>query len=172
MKALMLSLILILMSHLSLAVPPAYEIHVGPYEESYRTELRFVDTKLGAEVLKFEGEESFPWRPDFSKSPDGRWILLTQKVGSGQNVAWLYTVDDVGRVFRLETAIDELAWNFNDTISGLKFTQLYHTGLNDPTWTDHNTLQFTLSGKNVEESGNGIRLPLEYDLSKGTMIKR
>jgi hypothetical protein len=172
MKIVLLCMFLFSMPTLIRAATPAYEVHVGTYEQSWRTEVRFTDTKIPPVRLLWMGDESFPYQPTFSKSPDGRWFLLIQKTGSGDNVAWLYSVDDTGRVFSLQTSLDSIAWRFSDSISAIPFSQLYHTGISAPKWSDRHTLGFTLSGSDSKKSGSGVTLELEYDLTKNTISRR
>lgn len=172
MKSILLSFLMSVAFTLASNAVPAYEIHVGSYKESYRTEVRFADSKHPPVTVLWDGDSNFPHEPTFTKSPDGRWFLLIQKVGSGDNVAWLYSVDDVGRVFSLQTSLDSMAWQFSDGASPMKRSQLYHTGISDPKWTDRKTLIFRLSGSDSEKSGSGVTLDLEYDLVKSTITKR
>ncbi|MFN0129252.1 MAG: hypothetical protein ACKV19_21495 [Verrucomicrobiales bacterium] len=172
MKTILLGLLMSLAFTLASNAVPAYQIHVGLYKESYRTEVRFTDSKHSPVTVLWEGESNFPYEPAFMKSPDGRWFLLIQKVGSGDNVAWLYSVDDVGRVFSLQTSLDSMAWQFSDKVSQIKHSQLYHTGISDPKWTDKQTLTFTLSGSDSKKSESGVTLDLEYDLVENTISKR
>ncbi len=155
----------------SIAVP-AYEIHVGTYGESWRAEVRFSNSQLPPVQLLWYGDESFPYQPVFSTSPDGRWFLLIQKTGSGDNVAWLYSVDDTGRVFSLQTSLDSMVWRFSDKVSTIPHSQLYHTGISDPKWTNRQTLAFTLSGSDSKKSGRGVTLDLEYDLTRNLISGR
>ena len=171
-KSILVSLLMSLAFTLASDAVPAYEIHVGPYKESYRTEVRFTDAKHPPVTVLWDGDSNFPYEPTFTKSPDGRWFLLIQKVGSGDNVAWLYSVDDVGRVFSLQTSLDSMAWHFSERVSPLKHAQLYHTGISDPKWTDRKTLTFTLSGSDAKKSESGVTLDLEYDLAKNTISRR
>ena len=115
-KSILLSLLMSLaLTPASDGVPP-YEVHVGSYKESYRTEVRFTDSKHPPVTVLRDRDSEFPYAPMFTKSTDNRWFLLIQKVGSGDNVAWLYSVDDVGRVFCLQTSLDSMAWQFSDRV--------------------------------------------------------
>ncbi len=149
------------------SAPPAYAIDVS-HVEAWRVEVKFSDAFHPAVTLIDEG---LSWKPLFERSPDGRWILYVQKTGSGDNVAWLYTVDDAGRVWRCESRLDWMAWRFSDTISDHKLSELYHTGVDDWTWTDRQTLRFTLCGSHAKKSGAGVRLHLEYDLKTNKITR-
>lgn len=151
--------------------PPAYSIKLSQEREGWgwRAEVKFKDTSHPAVILIDNGEDGPPWKPDFEKSPDGRWILYVQKTGSGDNIGWLYMVEDSGRVLRVESRLDALAWQLSDSIWKFKEAELYHTGIHDWTWTDHQTLRFTLRG--TKESGVGIRLRLEYDLKTNKITR-
>ncbi len=153
------------------SAPPAYAIDVSQVEAAWRAEVKFTDASLPAVTLIYDDEAGPPWKPLFEKSPDERWILYVQKTGSGDNIAWLYTVDDAGRVLRCESRLDWMAWQFSDLIAEFKRPELYHTGIDDWTWTDRGTLRFTLRGSHAKKSGTGVRLHLEYDL-KTNMITR
>ena len=171
-KSILLSLLMSLALTPASNGVPAYEIHVGSYKESYRTEVRFTDSKYAPVTVLWDGDSEFPYAPMFTKSTDSRWFLLIQKVGSGDNVAWLYSVDDVGRVFCLQTSLDSMAWQFSYRVSPIKYSQLYHTGISDPKWTHRKTLIFRLSGSDSEKSGKGVILELEYDLAKNTISRQ
>ena len=103
-------------------------------------------------------------------SPNGQWILYTQKTGSGENIAWLYKVElETGRIFRMEEQLDTLAWRYSDTHSSYKMKQLFHRGINDGEWAADGTLRFTLRGTLAAESGKGVTLKLAYDLEKNLL---
>jgi len=153
------------------ARPPSYEVVTTRTDGGSRAEVRFTDSARSTVDLLERNEAGLTWLPTFLVSPDRRWILCLQKTGSGENEAWLYRVDDAGRVFRLEQRLDRLAWNDSDRVSSLKFADLYHTGISDVIWTSHGTLAFTLRGSDAKKSGSGLALRLEYDLAKGTIAK-
>ena len=153
------------------SAPPAYTIDVSEVEAAWRAEVKFTDASHPAVTLIYDDEAGPAWKPVFEKSPDGRWILYVQKTGSGDNIAWLYTVDDAGRVLRCESRLDWMAWRFSDLSSEFKRLELYHTGIDAWTWTNHQTLRFKLSGSHAKKSGAGVRLNLEYDLKTNKITR-
>lgn len=155
------------------AEPPKYSIQVNQAgDASWSADLKFADTSRPSVKLVGDDTGGPLWPPEFHTSPDARWILYIQKTGSGQNVAWLYIVDDTGRVLRLETPLDTMGWQFSDTVSTLKHSQLYHTRVSEWQWTDRQTLTFTLQGSDSQKSGSGVTLALEYDLAKNKLSRR
>jgi len=166
-----IALTLVFAASMACSAPPAYTVDVSQVEAAWRAEVKFTDASHPAVTLIYDDEAGPPWKPLFETSPDGRWILYVQKKGSGDNIAWLYTVDDAGRVLRCESRLDWMAWQFSDTISDHKMSELYHTGIDDWTWTDRETLRFTLRGSHAKKSGTGVRLHLEYDLKTNKITR-
>ena len=112
-------------------------------------------------------EGHYPWPALFYISPDDHWILQIQKSGSGDNISFLYRVEQSGRVWRMEQGFGELAFTFSDSLPGLQHPELYHTGIEFGAWNMRDgLLRFTIYGSSVERSGEGLKRELIYDLNK------
>jgi hypothetical protein len=108
----------------------------------------------------------YPWPALFFISPDDRWILQIQKSGSGDNISFLYRVEQSGRVWRMEQGFGELAFQFLDRLPGLHRAEMYHTGIEFHAWSMRDgLLRFTIHGSSVEQSGKGVERELIYDLT-------
>jgi hypothetical protein len=109
----------------------------------------------------------YPWPALFYVSPDDHWILQIQKSGSGDNISFLYHVEQSGRVWRMEQGFGDLAFHFLDHLPGLHRGELYHTGIEFRAWSMRDgSLRFTIHGSSVEKSGQGVERELLYDLQK------
>lgn len=104
-------------------------------------------------------------------SPDEQWIMRIQKIGSGENCAFLYRVESNGRVSRMEQHLDDLAFRFLALNSGISRRDFYHTGLEFVSWNvTRHLLRFTVSGSRLNESGKGIERQLGYDWQKHAIV--
>jgi hypothetical protein len=131
----------------------------GPAPDWIQTVEFIGDLPISVSLGKF-----FGYQGHFTASPDERWLLHIQKVGSGQNIALLYQLDGAGRLLEIKD-FDAAAWRFADTVSPLKYADLYHTGIEDPAWDpEQKLLRFTLRGKNAHKSGEGVHLKVGYHL--------
>src|SRR6266581_1013689 len=98
-------------------------------------------------------EGKYPWPALFYISPDDRWILQIQKSGSGDNISFLYRVEQNGRVWRMGQGFGELAFQFLDLLPGLHRAEMYHTGIEFRAWSMRDgSLRFTIHGSSVEQS--------------------
>jgi hypothetical protein len=117
--------------------------------------------------------DDYPWPGLFYISPDDRWILHIQKSGSGDNISFLLRVDSEGRFWRMEPGVGELAFAFLKQKALADSKDLYHTGISFDAWDlPRHRLLFTVHGSRVEHSGEGIDIPLVYDLQRNTFQRR
>lgn len=79
--------------------------------------------------------DQYPWPALFYISPDDHWILQIQKSGSGDNISFLYHVEQSGRVWRMEQGIGDLAFRFLDRLPGPHRAEMYHTGIDFDAWS-------------------------------------
>jgi hypothetical protein len=56
----------------------------------------FRDSRISPVTL-----EGYPWPGRYSISPDEKWVLRTQKTGSGDNIGILYRIEKNGRVWEV-----------------------------------------------------------------------
>ena len=117
--------------------------------------------------------DDYPWPGLFYISPDDRWILHIQKSGSGDNISFVFRIDSEGRFWRMEPGVGELAFAFLKQ-KGLADTKdLYHTGIGFDSWDlPRHRLLFSVHGSRIEHSGEGIEIPLVYDLQRNTFERR
>lgn len=114
--------------------------------------------------------EIFPWRGLYYVSPDDRWILRDQKIGSGESEAILYRVEANGRVSQVVGFNDRL-WFASDAVSRLKKKDLYHTGLRQVTWAaDSKVIVLKIVGSHDGVSGDGIQTLVTCDIVKNTFF--
>lgn len=135
---------------------------IQEYQSEHTPTIRFRDRSVSAVRLP-----AFPWPGIFTISPDELWVLRTQKTGSGDSIAMLYRIEENGRVSEV-VGFDETLWSASDKVARLKRKALYHTGIEDSSWSDDGRrLEIVLGGSEVAESGAGIRSRVIYDLEKG-----
>lgn len=123
------------------------------------------------EKLRFKDAEqvplslvSYPWPGIYAIAPDEKWILRTQKTGSGDSIAILYHMEENGRLSEV-VDFNALLWKASDAAARLKQRELFHTGIEDSSWSkDHASLLITLGGSNTDKSGDVIKTQLTYDL--------
>ena len=133
-------------------------------EEAVET-VRFRDPKIPAVRLG-----GLSWRGIYTVSPDERWLLRTQKTGSGASMVMLYCIEENGRVSEV-IGFDALLWELSDQNSRLKKKDLYHTGVDETRWSaDGSTLEIDLSGSNAAENGDGIETHLVYNLKTNKAV--
>lgn len=141
--------------------------HDKPTEDDpYRIGEKVVFAKAGLAEVPLE---AIDWSGFYFISPDDHWILRDQKTGSGQSEAWLYRVEENGRVSQVQ-GFDARVWAASDKVSRLKFKDLFHTGVHKVTWSkDSKTLTLTIGGSNVGQSGDGITAKVTYDIAKNNL---
>jgi hypothetical protein len=138
--------------------------------ERWSAALHFVDGSRVDAPLAADPDQ-YPWPASYYISPDEKWIMRIQKIGSGENWAFLYHVEPSGRVWRLEQHLDDLAFRFLATKLGIARKDFYHTGLEFVLWdTNRHLLRFTVSGSRLNESGKGIERQLAYDWQKHIIV--
>lgn len=116
--------------------------------------------------------QGYPWPAVYSISPNESWILRTQKNGSGDNIAILYSVGENGRIMEV-VDFDSTVWSFIDSFSRLKQKDLYHTGVQSVEWTkDGKVLVLHMKGSSASKSGDGLDETLLYDLATGTFHRK
>jgi hypothetical protein len=117
--------------------------------------------------------DAYSWPALFYVSPDDRWVLHLQKSGSGDNISFLFRVDSEDRFWRMEPGLGELAFAFLEKQRLADKKDLYHTGITFDAWDlSRHRLLFTVHGSRVEHSGEGIDVPLVYDLQRNTFQRR
>jgi hypothetical protein len=104
------------------------------------------------------------WPGVFSISPNDEWILRIQKVGSGENVGFLYRIENTGRVFEV-LEFNKALWRTSDDHSRLKHRDLYHPAIEAAVWSsDSKTLLLHLRGSNAKKNNDGLLADVIYDL--------
>jgi hypothetical protein len=129
------------------------------FQRIHAPDIRFIDV--------------YPWPGLFYVSPDDCWMLDIQKSGSGDNISFLFRVDSEGHFWRMEPGLGELAFAFLEKQHLAQRTELYHTGITFDAWDlPRHRLLFTVHGSRIEHSGEGIDIPLVYDLQQHTLERR
>jgi hypothetical protein len=111
------------------------------------------------------------WRGFYTISPDERWVLRIQKIGSGDNNAWLYEVKD--GAISPEYDLGEIAWEFYEKVSAFKNAPLYHTGFRFVEWDSQGNLVLTMHGTSDEqiETHHVRGFVVKYNLSTKQFTK-
>lgn len=132
----------------------------GPAPDgNFKTRIHF--TKDRHPDLFLEAE--WVWPALFYVSPDDRWILQIQKVGSGDNVSYLHHLDAQGHL-HTERRLNERAFKHLEGVLQVPESDLYHTGAEFQGWDmKSGLLKFTLSGSFVDKKGR-LHQDLFYDL--------
>ena len=108
-------------------------------------------------------EPECPWSALFYVSPDDRWILQIQKVGSGDNVSYLHHLDARGHL-HTERRLNEHAFGYLKGLLGVSEKDLFHTGAEFQSWDMRaGLLKFTLHGSSVQKSSEGLKQEIIYD---------
>jgi len=134
-------------------------------DDPYSIEEKVIFAKAGHAEVPLEVTS---WRGFYFISPDDRWILRDQKTGSGDSQAWLYRVEENGRV-SLVQGFDNRMWAASDVVSKLKYKELYHTGVHEVTWSkDSKTLILKIGGADGRFNGKGIKTEVSYEVTKNS----
>jgi hypothetical protein len=114
-------------------------------------------------------DASISWPAQYYISPDEKWILRIQKSGSGDNISFLYHLDEHGKLWRKEDQIGDLGFAYLARQKGTPH-DLYHTGIKFKSWDlSKGQLRFSIHGSDVHQSGHGIDLELIYKLKDETI---
>jgi len=123
---------------------------------------KLVFAKKGLKEVAFEVTG---WPGFYYISPDDRWIVLVQSVGSGQNEPLLFRVEENGRVSQI-AGFGESVWLASDAISQLSKKDLYHTGVHEVGWSaDAKTLTLKIGGADSKVEGKGIKTQVSYNVA-------
>ncbi len=134
------------------------------YAGSWDATLHFRDHSLGDAPLAAEPDR-YPWPAIYYISPDDQWILRVQKTGSGENCAFIYRVEQTGRVWRLQQPLDDLAFGFLAAGDHISRSDYYHTGIAFLSWDLlARSLQFRLSGTSEGAATSHLDKRLVYHL--------
>jgi len=79
---------------------------VQHFAEYWGATLHFRDTSR-KDVSLASDPDRYPWPAIYEISPDEQWIFRDQKTGSGTGIAFLYHVEQNGRVWRMEQRLDD-----------------------------------------------------------------
>lgn len=116
-------------------------------------------------------EYGISWPASFYISPDEQWILRVQKSGSGDNISYIYRIDEKRRVWRMEQQIGRLGFEFIKRETGLSESNMYHTGIDFVSWDiDGNTLNFRIHASIIRKgSDHALDRALTYNLITHTI---
>lgn len=136
-----------------------YQSGQGQEQGEFIEAIRFSDAAISQ-----VGLANFPWPGIYHISPDERWMIRTQKTGSGESIGILYQLEANGRVSEV-IGFNDLLWKVSDRTERLKKQELYHTKIAATHWSeDGKSLSVTLSGGNAAKSDDGFSSQITYDL--------
>src|SRR5437016_3186081 len=95
-------------------------------DDVWHTEVVFLKSDLPSIVLA----EDYPMPARFFFSPDDQWLLQIQefKDQSFHNVAFLYRIEQSGRIWRMEDPLSAAAFKYLEESENLSTAHLFHTG--------------------------------------------
>ncbi len=135
------------------------------YDGNWKQVLGFTDSAARTITL----DEGSPWSARYYVSPDEQWVLRVQKSGSGDNISFLYHLDEHRQLWRREEQIGSLGFAYLATQTGLP-RNLYHTGIEFESWNlEAGQLRFTISASDADQSGDGFHRSLSYKLRDGSI---
>jgi hypothetical protein len=126
----------------------------------------FTDAPLATEP------DRYPWSADYHISSDDQWILRIQKTGSGENTAFLYRVDQNGRVWRMAQRLDAMAFALLTKREHLTPSDYYHTGVEFLGWElAARSLRFRLHGTAEDTAKPQLDKRFVYHLDSHTLTE-
>ena len=138
---------------------------VQHYDGDWKQVLRFADGDTRTITL----EEGISWPALYYGSPDEQWGVRVQKSGAGDNISFLYHLDEHKQLWRREEQVGALGFVYLATQPGLP-RNLYHTGIEFESWDlKAGQFRFTISASDADQSGNGIHRSLAYKLQDGSI---
>jgi hypothetical protein len=145
-----------------------FEVAAAAPSGAFTIRQLFVEVE-SIEVVEFKARSGKPvelarydWAGHYSISPDERWILRLQKIGSGSNIGILYAVEPNGRLMEV-VGFNALLWDAWDEVSPLKRSDLFHTFIRNAVWSkDGKSLELNLVGTEIGGMGNGVDVRMVY----------
>ena len=138
---------------------------VQHFTENWDATLHFRDaSRKDASLAK--DPDRYPWRAIYEISPDDQWIFRDQKTGSGTGIAFLYRVEQTGRVWRMEQRLDDLAFAYLAAHDHISRSEYYHVGLEFIAWDlPAQSLRFQVSGAAQQQGKPHLDRTLTYHLA-------
>ena len=137
---------------------------VQHYAGNWDATLHFRDTSLGDALLASDPDR-YPWPAIYDISPDDQWIFRDQKPGSGTGCAFLYHVEQSGRVWCMVQRLDDLAFAYLGAHESVHRSDYYHVGVEFIAWDlPTQSLRFRLSGSSQRASKPHLDRRLTYHL--------
>jgi hypothetical protein len=144
---------------------------VQHYAENWNATLHFSDTSRGDAPIANDPDR-YPWPAIYEISPDDQWIFRDQKTGSGTGIAFLYHVEQTGRVWRMEQRLDDLAFAYLAAHDRIARSDYYHVGAEFIGWDlPAQSLHFRISGTAEQKGKPHIHRELVYHLSSHTITE-
>jgi len=142
---------------------------VQHYAENWDAMLHFRDTSR-SDVPLANDPDRYPWPAIYEISPDDQWIFRDQKTGSGTGIAFLYHVEQTGRVWRMEQRLDDLAFAYLTAHDHISRSDYYHVGAEFIAWDlPAQSLRFRVSGTAEDSSKPHLDRALTYHLCSHTI---
>ena len=134
------------------------------YAGNWDAVLRFSAASRGDASLAGDPDR-YPWPAIYEISPDDQWIFRDQKTGSGTGIGFLYHVEQIGRVWRMEQRLDDLAFAYLGAHDHFSRLDYYHVGLEFIAWDlPAQSLRFRLSGSSQRPGKPHLDRRLTYHL--------
>lgn len=141
----------------------SFRITPDMHNDSWQPRLHFLSP--GGESIILADDS--PWLGRFFVSPDDQWLLQIQKAGSGDNISFLYRIEENARIWRTEEQLGALAFRFLDRTAGLEVEHLYHTGIEFVSWDmSAGLLRFSIHGSSGVKGTEGVEQEMVYDVKK------
>ena len=103
------------------------------------------------------------WRGFYTVSPNERWILRIQKIGSGDDIAFLYEVKDED-IIPVQPNLGQTAWGFHEKVSAYENGSLYHTGFEFVAWDSSGNLVLKMHGSGGDQAHQVKDFVVKYNL--------
>ena len=144
---------------------------VQHYAGNWQATLRFSDASRADTPLAVDPDR-YPWPAIYEISPDDQWIFRDQKTGSGIGIAFLYHVEQTGRVWRMEQRLDDLAFAYLGAHDHISRADYYHVGAEFIGWDlPGQSLRFRVSGTAEQQGKPHLDRPLVYHLASHTVTE-
>jgi hypothetical protein len=109
--------------------------------------------------------DRYPWPAIYEISPDEEWIFRDQKTGSGTGIAFLYHVEQTGRIWRMQQRLDDLAFDYLAAHDHISRSDYYHVGAEFVAWDlPAQSLHFRVSGTAQQQGKPQLDRKLIYHL--------
>jgi hypothetical protein len=144
---------------------------VQHFAENWDATLHFRDSSRKDAPLAHDPDR-YPWPAIYQISADEQWIFRDQKTGSGTGIAFLYHVEQTGRVWRMEQRLDDLAFAYLSLHDHITRSDYYHFGLEFMAWDlPAQSLRFRVTGTAEQQGKPNLDRRLTYHLASHAITR-